>query len=68
MLIDHPHEGRDLALNYARYFTHPSARALFTDLASEIDRYAEEYGAIADAGGQEGDAGEMEVGAGGKHA
>jgi len=68
MLIDHPHQGRDLALNYAGYFTHPGARALFTDLASEIDRYAREYGAIADAARQEGDAGEVEVGAGGKHA
>jgi hypothetical protein len=37
-------------------------------LASEIDRFAEEYGAIADAAWHEGDAGEVEVGAGGKHA
>jgi hypothetical protein len=37
-------------------------------LASEIDRYAEEYGAIADAAWQEQYAGEVEVGAGGKHA
>ncbi len=68
MLIDHPEQGRDLALNYAGYFTHPSARSLFTDLASEIDRYAGEYRAIADGARQEGDAGEVGVGAGGKHA
>lgn len=54
MLIDHPHQGRELALNYAGYFTHPSARALFTHLAPEIDHYAEEYGAIADAACQAG--------------
>jgi hypothetical protein len=71
MLIDHPEQGRDLALNYAKYFTHPSARALFTDLAPDIDRFAQEYGTITDAHGQEvyqevyTEEGELE--AGGKH-
>ena len=68
MLIDHPHQGRDLALNYANYFTHPGAEGLFTDLAPHIDRYAEEYGTIADAQGQELYADEEEREAGGKHA
>jgi MoaA/NifB/PqqE/SkfB family radical SAM enzyme len=68
MLIDNPHQGRDLALNYASYFTHPSARALFTDLAPHIDRYAQEYEMIADAHGQELYAEEEELEAGGKHA
>ena len=68
MLIDHPEQGRDLALNYAGYFTHPSARALFTDLAPDIDRFAQEYGTITDADGQEVYAEEGELEAGGKHA
>jgi MoaA/NifB/PqqE/SkfB family radical SAM enzyme len=67
MLIDHPHQGRDLALNYAGYFTHPSARALFTDLAPDIDRYAQEYETIVDAARQEPFAEGVELEAGGKH-
>ena len=53
MLIDHPQQGRDLSLNYAAYFTHPGAEGLFTELATHIDQYAEEYGRIADAHRQE---------------
>jgi MoaA/NifB/PqqE/SkfB family radical SAM enzyme len=68
MLIDHPDQGRDIALNYATYFTHPGAQGLFTDLAPYIDRYAEEYGTIADAHWQELYAEEEELEAGGKHA
>jgi len=68
MLIDHPHQGRDLALNYAGYFTHPSARALFTDLAPDIDRYAQEYETSGDAARQEPFAEGVELEAGGKHA
>jgi len=68
MLIDHPHQGRDLALNYAKYFTHPSARTIFTDFAPYIDRYAEEYGRIADAHWQEPYAEEEELEEGAKHA
>ncbi len=68
MLIDHPHLGRDLALNYASYFTHPGAQGLFTDLAPQIDRYAEEYGTIVDAHCQELCAEEKGLKAGGKHA
>jgi hypothetical protein len=68
MLIDQPHQGRDLALNYASYFTHPGAQGLFTDLAPQIDRYAEEYGTIVDAHWQELCAEEKGLKAGGKHA
>jgi MoaA/NifB/PqqE/SkfB family radical SAM enzyme len=67
MLIDQPHQGRDLALNYANYFTHPGAQGLFTDLAPHIDRYAQEYGTIVDAHGQELCAEEGELEAEGKH-
>lgn len=68
MLIDHPHQGRDLAFNYASYFTHPGAQGLFADLAPQIDRYAEEYGTIVDAHCQELYAEEKGLKAGGKHA
>jgi len=68
MLIDHPHQGRDLAFNYAGYFTHPGAEGFFTDLAPHIDRYAEAYRNIADSHREERVADEAEVEAGGKHA
>lgn len=48
MLIDEPGVGREMALRYARYFTHPGAEALFTELRGQIDRYAEQYREIAD--------------------
>jgi hypothetical protein len=68
MLIDHPHQGRDLSLNYAAYFTHPGAQGLFTDLAPHIDQYAEEYRKIADTHWQELCEEAEELEAGGKHA
>ena len=68
MLIDHPHQGRDLALNYAHYFTHPGAEGLFTDLAPHVDQYAEEYREIADTHWDEFFGVQEEVEAGGKHA
>ena len=48
MLIDNPTQGRDLALNYARRFTHPGAETLFTDLAEHIEHYARQYKLLAD--------------------
>ena len=68
MLIDHPHQGRDLALNFANYFTHPGADGLFTELASYIDRYAEDYRTLANSHREEQFADKAEAEAGGKHA
>lgn len=48
MLIDEPWVGREMALHYARYFTHPGAETLFSELHDQIDHYAEQYGEIAD--------------------
>ena len=48
MLIDGPSVGREMALQYARYFTHPGAEALFSDLHGHIDDYAKHYKVIAD--------------------
>jgi MoaA/NifB/PqqE/SkfB family radical SAM enzyme len=48
MLIDEPCIGREMALKYAGYFTHPGAETLFTELSGQIDHYAEQYGEIAD--------------------
>jgi MoaA/NifB/PqqE/SkfB family radical SAM enzyme len=68
MLIDHPHQGRDLALNFANYFTHPGADGLFTDLAPHIDCYAENYKTLANSHREEQFADKAEAEAGGKHA
>jgi len=48
MLIDAPAQGREMALKYARRFTHEGAEVLFTDLAEEMDRYSSKYKPIAD--------------------
>jgi MoaA/NifB/PqqE/SkfB family radical SAM enzyme len=48
MLIDEPWVGREMALQYARYFTHPGAETLFGELSYQIDHYAKQYGQIAD--------------------
>ncbi len=49
LLIDHPQQGREIALQHAKYFTHEGAEHLFTDFAQSIDAYAENYGEIAEA-------------------
>lgn len=49
MLIDEPWVGREMALQHARYFTHPGAETLFTELGGQIYHYAEQYEEIADA-------------------
>jgi hypothetical protein len=47
-LIDHPQQGREFALQHAKYFTHEGAEQLFTDFAQAIDGYAKAYGEIAE--------------------
>jgi MoaA/NifB/PqqE/SkfB family radical SAM enzyme len=48
-LIDHPENGREVALKHAKYFTHKGAEQFFTDFAEAIDHYSEAYGEIAEA-------------------
>jgi len=48
MLIDHPENGREFLAMEGVYPTHGGAEAIFTDLANEMDEYAEQYGEIAD--------------------
>jgi len=48
MLIDHPEVGRELSRFTGAYATHEGADAIFTDLAGQMDGYAEDYAAIAD--------------------
>ncbi len=47
-LIDHPEQGREIALKFARYFTHEGAEGFFTELAPAIDAYSKAYGEIAE--------------------
>ena len=53
LLIDHPEQGREFALQNAKYFTHDGAEQLFTDFAQAIDGYAKAYGEIAEAAWKE---------------
>ena len=53
LLIDHPEQGREIALRHAKYFTHEGADQLFTDFAQAIDSYAKAYGEIAEAAWKE---------------
>jgi len=48
MLIDHPEVGREVFASAGAYPTHDGADEIFTGLAAEMDRYAREYGEIAD--------------------
>lgn len=48
LLIDHPEQGREIALKHARYFTHPGAEEFFTKFSQAIDIYAKGYGEIAE--------------------
>jgi MoaA/NifB/PqqE/SkfB family radical SAM enzyme len=47
-LIDHPEKGREIALQYAKYFTHEGAEEFFTHFAQALDTYARAYGEIAE--------------------
>ena len=53
LLIDHPEQGKEIALQHARYFTHEGAEHLFTDNAQAISAYAKTYGEIAEAAWKE---------------
>jgi MoaA/NifB/PqqE/SkfB family radical SAM enzyme len=53
MLIDEPAQGREMALKYARRFTHPGAEVLFTELAQQIDHYSRQFKPLADAAWEE---------------
>ncbi len=48
-IIDHPEQGKEIALQHAKYFTHEGAEQLFTEFAQAIDRYAKAYGEVAEA-------------------
>ena len=48
LLIDHPEQGREIALRHAKYFTHEGAEQLFTDFAQAMDDYSKAYGEIAE--------------------
>jgi len=48
MIIDHPEEYRELCSMPGVYFTHEGADNIVKEFHEEIDRYALEYGAIAD--------------------
>jgi MoaA/NifB/PqqE/SkfB family radical SAM enzyme len=47
-LIDHPEQGKEIALKFARYFTHEGAEEFFTELSPAIDAYSKAYGEIAE--------------------
>jgi len=47
-LIDHPEHGKELALKFARYFTHEGAEGFFTELSPAIDAYSKTYRVIAE--------------------
>jgi MoaA/NifB/PqqE/SkfB family radical SAM enzyme len=48
MLIDHPAFLREVVNRYGARPTHAAAEAILGDLAAAMDRYAEEYGRLAD--------------------
>jgi MoaA/NifB/PqqE/SkfB family radical SAM enzyme len=49
MIIDHPALMRELIGRFGAHPTHHGADALLDELKDDLDRYAEEYGEIADA-------------------
>ncbi len=52
-LIDHPEHGKEFALKYAKYFTHPGAEGFFTDLSPAIEAYSKTYRTMAEAAWRE---------------
>jgi MoaA/NifB/PqqE/SkfB family radical SAM enzyme len=48
MLIDHPEIAREMVSRPGVYLTHPGVETFFNHLSESIDRYSQEYGAIAD--------------------
>jgi MoaA/NifB/PqqE/SkfB family radical SAM enzyme len=49
IIVDKPDISRNLIDKYHPYFTHDGADIIYNDLADQIDEYAEQYGAVADA-------------------
>ena len=52
-LIDHPEHGKELALKFAKYFTHEGAEGFYTELAPAIDAYSKTYREIAESAWKE---------------
>jgi MoaA/NifB/PqqE/SkfB family radical SAM enzyme len=48
MLVDKPSAARELAFSTGAYFTHEGAEAIFTMLARDMDKYAQDYKTYAD--------------------
>jgi MoaA/NifB/PqqE/SkfB family radical SAM enzyme len=48
MLVDKPSIGREMALSTGAYFTHEGAETIFTRLADDVDRFADDYRSFAD--------------------
>jgi len=48
MVIDHPHILRDVVGRSGAHPTHPNAEAILTQFADDLDRYARDYGKLAD--------------------
>jgi MoaA/NifB/PqqE/SkfB family radical SAM enzyme len=48
MIIDNPHIYREVIEECGAYFTHPGAEEVVTDMAKDMDAYANRFGAYAD--------------------
>ncbi len=48
MIIDNPHIYREVIEDSGAYFTHPGAEEVVTEMAREMDDYADRFGAFAD--------------------
>ena len=49
MIIDHPETLRSAVAEFGAYATHEGAESLTTEMADYLDKYAAEYGQLADA-------------------
>jgi len=48
MIIDNPHIFREVIEECGAYFTHPGAEEVVTDMAKDMDAYANKFGVYAD--------------------
>ncbi len=48
MIVDHPEAYREATSFDGVYFTHEGAEKVIADLAPDLDRYAADYGKIAE--------------------
>ncbi len=48
MIIDNPHIYRTVIEESGAYFTHPGAEEVVTQMAKEMDEYADRFGDFAD--------------------